>query len=809
MIFNETLFNCSMDNTCSQQIGYTQTWVGRTVFIIISTLGALSNFTFIIYSLVKKIKGKNRKASMKRIFLIFPFTDLLTSFYWLASSINYYNLKEIQNNMKLCSINSVFYIDVLSFQSTLINFLIFHFKKINRNPIEGILKPNKKIYLYILISFFFGALASGLTEYLSIVGISSMNTCFINTKYCGAAGYIFLIPVFLIIFAIIQLIHDLFFVRMFESDKGIRSIHNKNSCYVFIFCLMHIPLIIVILFSLILKKNNFNKDGDSPFYQNFIRFTTLFTCSIPLLISIIRQVQGLTRYECINDCLKARKRKKLLTIKTINSGRRGTIISKNEISLGSDPLEWVENHIMEYYMRDILFGVAVSLKKSKKYEVYSNEKIDLNPEDCKDKAKYEINFQNYEEYELNDNTVKNSEYLNIKVIDYAPKCFSFLRKFEKIDIDKMIESFLPKNNSQGLKKSQGKSGSFFISTDDNKYMIKTLKSDELELLKHTFLYNYINHIKKNPNSLLCRLYGMYNIILGQGDEVLIIVMRNVIGDFKDNTIVKFDLKGSTYKRTANFDFNNNNNVMKDLDFDDFEKNIMLSLSSINKLREITSKDSKFLCKSGLMDYSLFLVKLTLSKEEAEDTFGDNITEKQNNDFIQIMKDNEKSKKYIKTKTYTGQGNLHDVAHYKQYLFPSLTQGTAYIISIIDYFQIFNFFKLVESGLKTGFFQKKKKKVISCVDPETYSNRFINYINKLTDVKQFLSNQIVEVIEIENNKEYDSSDDDSDEGNNLFRKNRKDPLSFVNIKTKNELLLPIEIKPEIKSYAEQSSKMELI
>ena len=809
MEFNDTLFDCSQEGTCDQQIGYTQTWVGRTVFIIISILGALSNFTFIIYSLVKKIKGKNRKASMKRIFLIFPLTDLLTSFYWLASSINYYSLEEIKQNKNLCSINSVFYIDVLSFQSTLINFLIFHFKKINRNPIEGILKPNKKIYLYILISFFFGALTSGLSEYLSIVGISSMNTCFINTKYCGGAGYIFLIPVFLILFAIIQLIHDLFFVKMFESDKGIRSIHNKNSLYVLFFCIMHIPLIIVVLFSLILKENNFNKNDEHPFYKNFIRVTTLLTCSIPLIVSIIRQVQGLTRYECINDYIKAKKRKKLLNIKTINSGRRATIVTKNEISLGSDPLEWVENHIMEYYMRDILLGVAVSLKKSKKYEVYSSENIDLTPDDCKDKEKYEINFENYKEYELNDKTVENSEYLNVKIIDYAPKCFSYLRRFEKIDIDKMIESFLPKNNTQGLKKSQGKSGSFFISTDDNKYMIKTLKSDELELLKHTFLNNYINHIRKNPNSLLCRLYGMYNIILGQGDEVLIIVMRNVIGDFKDNTIVKFDLKGSTYKRTANFDFNNNNNVMKDLDFNEFEKNIMLSLSSIKKLREMTSKDSKFLCKSGLMDYSLFLVKLTLSKEEAEDTFGDNITEKQNNDFIQIMKDNEKSKKYMKRKTYTGQGNIHDVEHYKQYLFPSLTQGTAYIISIIDYFQIFNFFKLVESGLKTGFFQKKKKKVISCVDPETYSNRFINYIISLTDVKQFLSNQIVEVIEIENNKEVDSSDDDSDEENNLFKRKHKDPLSFVNIQKKNELLLPIEIKPEIQSYAEQSSKMDLM
>ena len=806
MEFNDTLFDCSQEGTCDQQIGYTQTWVGRTVFIIISILGALSNFTFIIYSLVKKIKGKNRKASMKRIFLIFPLTDLLTSFYWLASSINYYSLEEIKQNKNLCSINSVFYIDVLSFQSTLINFLIFHFKKINRNPIEGILKPNKKIYLYILISFFFGALTSGLSEYLSIVGISSMNTCFINTKYCGGAGYIFLIPVFLILFAIIQLIHDLFFVKMFESDKGIRSIHNKNSLYVLFFCIMHIPLIIVVLFSLILKENNFNKNDEHPFYKNFIRVTTLLTCSIPLIVSIIRQVQGLTRYECINDYIKAKKRKKLLNIKTINSGRRATIITKNEISLGSDPLEWVENHIMEYYMRDILLGVAVSLKKSKKYEVYSSENIDLTPDDCKDKEKYEINFENYKEYELNDKTVENSEYLNVKIIDYAPKCFSYLRRFEKIDIDKMIESFLPKNNTQGLKKSQGKSGSFFISTDDNKYMIKTLKPDELELLKHAFLKEYVNYIKKNPNSLLCRLYGMYNIILGQGDEILIIVMRNVIGDYKDNTIVKFDLKGSTYKRKANFNMSDNNNIMKDLDFNEFEKSIMLSLSSIKKLRENTTKDSKFLCRSGLMDYSLFLVKLTLNKEEAEDTFGDQINEKLNDDYNQIIDDNTKINKLKRKKTYTGQGNIHDVTHYRQYLFPSLTQGTAYIISIIDYFQIFNFFKYVESSLKTNFFSKKKKKIISCVDPITYSNRFIKYIISLTDVKQFLSNEIQEAPKEVENEDLEISDDDSEEGSSIFKRNKKRVILSLEDKHKNDILLPIDVKLDRQSYVQYNNKL---
>ena len=68
-------------------------------------------------------------------------------------------------------------------------------------------------------------------------------------------------------------------------------------------------------------------------------------------------------------------------------------------------------------------------------------------------------------------------------MEYAPKCFAYLRNLENIDINLMIESFLPKNNKQNIKQSQGKSGTFFIFTDDNKYMIKTLKTEEFELIK--------------------------------------------------------------------------------------------------------------------------------------------------------------------------------------------------------------------------------------------------------------------------------------------------------------------------------------
>ena len=790
MNYKKENFDCSIDDSCKQKIGYTKYNIERILFIVFSSFGVITNFIFILYNLVKN-KTKTRKASMRRIFLIFPLTDLLTAIYWLISASNFYNLEQIQNNSKGCSLLSCYFMHVNVFQLTFINALLFHFRKINTNPIEGILKPNKNILKYIITCFILGALVTGLSERFSLLGRSPLNTCFINTKSPGLFRYIYLIPVISIIIAIIQLIHDLFFKTMFNSDKKIRRIHRKNSCFVLIFCLFHIPLIVAILISFLLNENNF---GDNK-YRIFLIIITYLLCLTPLLMSIIRQIQGLSRFECVHDYIKKKKQLNLLAANRSLSTYRRYTTNKDDPSYASDLFEWLESHVMEYFMRDILLGVAASLKKSKQYE-NSIENIELNQQDYGKYSKFEINFDNYKEYDLNDDTVEKSEYLNVRVIDYAPKCFYYLRNLEKIDIDNMIESFLPKNNKQGIKKSQGKSGSFFISTDDNKYMIKTLKSDELELLKHAFLKEYIEHLKNNPRSLLCRLYGMYNIILGQGDEVLIIVMRNVIGDFKDNTIVKFDLKGSTYKRTANFDMVDNNNVLKDLDFNEFEKSIMLSKSSITKLREATTKDSQFLCKSDLMDYSLFLVKLTLSKQEAEDVFGDNITEKQNNDFIQIISDeNENCNIDIlrKTNSYRGNGILHDVEHYRQYLFPSLTQGTAYIISIIDYFQIFNFFKYVESSLKTNFFRQKKKKIISCVDPETYSNRFIKYITSLTDVKQFLSNEIQEAPKEKEEEKY-FDDDDSDDENKIIRQiYKKTSSSFENKQYENsELLLPIDM-----------------
>ena len=814
-LINQAYFKCNIsdnDINCDNQIGYLTTYGAELSFQVISLLGFISNFILILYNinlLSGKKKRNRKKTSMRKLFGFLPITDCLISIYWILSSFFFKRLSDIKKNYIYCSILSLFYIFIFTFQFVLINFILYHFRKINTNPIEGILKPDKNVRLYIIISILSSMIVSGIADFYKITGIGPMNTCFINTKYANKYRYIFFVPIVCIIIAVIQVFHDLFFMHMFSADKGIRKLHRKNSCYVLIFCFLHLPMLVLITYSLILKKNHFRSDKIMKLY---IQITTIFTCLIPLLISLIRQFQGLTRFECFADCVKRKKRKQIRKrtssfpyFNTNNNNNSGSASSFHSDSV-IDPFEWLENHIMKYFMRDILIGVATAIKKSKRYR---KEKGPLTSKDYKTFIKHKINFGSYC---LNDETVKNSEYLDVKVINYAPKCFAYLRKIEKINIDEMVESFLPKNNKQGIKKSEGKSGSFFISTDDNKYMIKTLKADEVELIKHVFLRKYVNYITKNPNSLLCRLYGMYNIILGQGDEVLVIVMRNVIGDFKENTIVKFDLKGSTYNRKANFDLNN---VMKDLDFNEIEKSIILSESSIQKLRINTLKDSRFLCSLDLMDYSLFLVKLTLSKEEAADTFGEKIEEKQETAVFQLINSNNENKNENNDiinvndyrMSYNGVGKIHDVRHYKQYLYPSLNKGAAYIISIIDYFQIFNFFKLMESEFKNKF--QARKNTISCIEPRSYSSRFIKYINQLTNLKEILINEEKQKDKIdENNNDEEENNEDSDDSDILLSKIKRDINSMRSLDFKNEkgnnLLLPFYPKEEINDKKEMKS-----
>lgn len=56
--------------------------------------------------------------------------------------------------------------------------------------------------------------------------------------------------------------------------------------------------------------------------------------------------------------------------------------------------------------------------------------------------------------------------------------------------------------------SAGRSGSFFFASADGRFLIKTIKQAEFEILFNT-LGKYLKHITENPESLLTRYYGLY------------------------------------------------------------------------------------------------------------------------------------------------------------------------------------------------------------------------------------------------------------------------------------------------------------
>ena len=68
-------------------------------------------------------------------------------------------------------------------------------------------------------------------------------------------------------------------------------------------------------------------------------------------------------------------------------------------------------------------------------------------------------------------------------------------------------------NIERIKESEGKSGSFFFFTHNNKYLIKTLTNQELNTLLGNFLAGYYEHVTSNPHTLLAKIYGVYTVII--------------------------------------------------------------------------------------------------------------------------------------------------------------------------------------------------------------------------------------------------------------------------------------------------------
>jgi 1-phosphatidylinositol-4-phosphate 5-kinase len=64
-----------------------------------------------------------------------------------------------------------------------------------------------------------------------------------------------------------------------------------------------------------------------------------------------------------------------------------------------------------------------------------------------------------------------------------------------------------------VRESEGKSGSFFFFSHDNKFIIKTITNNELNTMLGNFIKNYHEHVINYPDSILARIYGLYSIVI--------------------------------------------------------------------------------------------------------------------------------------------------------------------------------------------------------------------------------------------------------------------------------------------------------
>lgn len=196
--------------------------------------------------------------------------------------------------------------------------------------------------------------------------------------------------------------------------------------------------------------------------------------------------------------------------------------------------------------------------------------------------------------------------------DYAPQAFGKLREQFNIDIGDYLSSICGDQALRQLR-SQGKSGSIFWWSSDDRYMIKTMRKGELRLMRE-LLPQYFTHMMRYPHTLLVHFYGLHRVTPVNGRRVRFVVMANL---FNTGLLIhrKYDLKGSLQGRTAGPAASASpTTIFKDLDLD---YQFKLEQGWLQRLREQLTADCALLERLHVMDYSLLLGVHLRSREETD------------------------------------------------------------------------------------------------------------------------------------------------------------------------------------------------
>lgn len=145
---------------------------------------------------------------------------------------------------------------------------------------------------------------------------------------------------------------------------------------------------------------------------------------------------------------------------------------------------------------------------------------------------------------------------------------------------------------------------------ESRWVLLLLGVSENQLNFLSFLFLCPQNLNQNPRTLLPKFYGLYCVQAG-GKNIRIVVMNNLLPR-SVKMHIKYDLKGSTYKRRASpKEREKPLPTLKDLDFlQDFPDGLFLDADMYNALCKTLQRD----CLVSLSWFLLFYTpKISVTK----------------------------------------------------------------------------------------------------------------------------------------------------------------------------------------------------
>lgn len=345
-------------------------------------------------------------------------------------------------------------------------------------------------------------------------------------------------------------------------------------------------------------------------------------------------------------------------------------------------------------------------------------------------------FKAYSKIKI-DNHYFNKENMpgHFKFKEYMPLVFRNLRERFGIDEKLFARSFFMEPRSH---KQSGHSGSKFFLTDDKKFWVKTMVSEEVGTM-HEIMPRYHQYIVESHTvTLLPQYLAMYRTTI-EAKEYYYLVLRNVFSPTR-KIHKKYDLKGSRVDREAkDSEKENETPTLKDNDFT--QHNVKLNIGGDVKvtLMQKVKKDAEFLSKLNIMDYSLLVGihdgdKVDSSDNEEENDLEDEFeTGEDSGDAVEESVSAEECdnvpQKLQRASSTSSQANeegydpeLFAVSSYEE------NNQEIYYMGIIDVLSYYGTTKKAAHAAKTV--KHGAGAEISTVKPELYASRFIEFIDTI-------------------------------------------------------------------------------